>query len=145
MQWRVYRYDPHEGVLWVKLLVVNGLLFIPAAILLFQQSYFGAGTFVITWVVASIFLLKSPPVASCTVFHDTIIFQNTRYSFSSLRAFAVTRDRLVLFPKRKSGGIVQIPIEPEERGDIELLFDQRLAQHEYEETLQDALHNFFRI
>ena len=146
MQWRVYKHAPHNGVLWVRLFVVNGLLLTLAAILFFQQNYFGAGAFVIAGTLASIFFLKSPPVASCTVFHDAIIFQNARYSFSSLRAFAVTRDRLVLFPKKKRGGeIVQIPIEPEEREDIELLLEQRLAQQEYEETLQDALHNFFRI
>lgn len=144
MRWRVYAHEPNKEILWGRLAIIGIAVLILAGIFILQKNYTGATTLLIAGALAALFVSRRPPIISCELYPESVIFQKDKYPFSSLQNFALTFDRLILFPKQDESNI-QIPIEPDERDDIRSMLAPRLEEIEYDPTLLDFLHNFFKI
>ncbi len=146
LQWRVYKYEPLEKLPWLRIAGASGMLTLIALVLLLQKSYFGVATFLAAAVVVALFLIRKPPIASCAILPDAIVFQNQRHLFTDLDGFAMTVGRLIIFPKTKnSGATIHIPIDPEDGDEIQDFLVAHLEPKEYEATLLDVLEEFLRI
>ncbi len=144
LQWRVYKYAPLEKMPLFRVAGASGILGLIALVLLFQRSYFGVATFVSAAVVVALFLTRKPPIFSCAIFPDAIVFQSQRHLFTDLSGFAMMVGRLIIFPKN-NGAAIHIPTDPEDREDIQNFLVAHIEPRDYELTLLDVLEEFLRI
>jgi hypothetical protein len=144
LHWRVYKYEPLEKMPLMRIFGASGILTLIALILLFQGNYFGVATFIAAAVVMTLFLTRKPPIFSCAIFSDSIVFQNQRHFFTDLDGFAMVVGRLIIFPKN-NGATIHIPIDPEDSDEIHNFLAGHLEPREYEPTLLDVLEEFLRI
>lgn len=144
LQWRVYKYAPLEKMPLSRIFGASGILTLIALILLFQRNYFGMVTFVVAAIVVALFLTRKPPIFSCAILPDSIVFQNQRHLFIDLDGFVMMVGRLIIFPKN-NGAAIHIPIDSEDSDDIQNFLVAHLEPRNYEPTLLDVLEEFLRI
>src|SRR3989338_54733 len=144
-QWRAHRYPPFAAIPWVRIAFVTGFALLVAALLAWQQNYFGTATFVVAGMLATVFLVRTPPVVSVAVFPNAIVFQEGHYPFKLLSGFALTNDRLVLFRSKREEEVLRIPIAPSQHEKLRELLTGHLSETAYQPTLHDVVQEFLRI
>ena len=139
--WEVFKKD---RVLPLKTFIFIGVLSMGVGVyFFFEESYFAMVLFTIIPAVIILSSIQGPSVIQARVTEKGIRLNNKNYSYTQLKSFFVIHNRLVL--KDGNNKTTYVPINPEEKEEVENALSNYIPQKEHEEGFVDIVNRFLHL